>query len=532
MSIMAVQNYWHILIPHGIMKTYGKSCHYRKGSDPVKKNIVLIGVQILVFGAFVFVNLGLVFTNGVCCADDALNAQAVKNLANGLGYVSALPQLETHYHLIQFDPGVATGPTVALPAALMIKLVGNVTWAPGMAAVIVWSVLLLCIGVLLNKNFKNKTNLTIGTIVFFFFCYTLMAYHYGQWYALLGEIPAALLIILAVLVYFSRDSKINLFLTGLLFSLAVQSKLIALLPFGSFLLFAAIYPIVSNKKTVKASIRSIFHSLFLIAIGFTIPIFLFELWKLLAMGPSGYLKWWSIYRVFVGKYGASTSQSSWGRVLERINLARNRFGIFLPYIFVILGWIGSVIRKEKRLFSLASVFISIISINTLYWLFFSIGWARYYIITLVLIIFVLTLPFLSNQLKISQKTLYAIVLTGLSIYNINTIHISYPFAGKQLFQPSANNLALQEVGNQLSSKLDERPFYTLAWFTAVDVEYIMDTHLNFEIISAPEADLTKPFIFVVNTKFIVKENQTLTNLSATCETKEIGPYIYGECNQP
>lgn len=494
-----------------------------------KKERVFIGIQLLVFTVFIALNLGMVFAYGVCCGDDSYHAHVAKNLADGLGYASTLPLSEQHYAVTPFDPYLGTGPTIILPAALMIKVFSNAYWVPGMSEVLIWSTLLFCIGLLLNKIVRDKGSLAIAALVIFYYFYTLMAYHFEQWYALLGEIPAALLIILAVLCYFVARSKTNLFISGILFSLAFETKLITLLPFAIFLAFIAALEFLTLRKRLKEGFQSTVYTFFFIALGFFIPILIFELWKLYVLGVHGYVVWWKQYLAYVLNYGTNIDQSFINRVVERINTANQRFGIYLPFLFILFAIIGFAIRKEEKLLSLFVIFIGIITIYTAYWLVFSSGWARYYIIALMMAIFILPFPLLDHHISIRQKALFGLLLIGLSIYNIKEINITYPFENIKLYQQSANTKAQLKISQMLSTEVDERPFYTFNWATAVDIEYLLDTHLNFSTIFDPSIDFTKSRIVVVNTRLLFVDDPNLTKLLSECTTHRYAVYIYAIC---
>ena len=182
----------------------------------VKKNFHYV-IQIILLMLFVFIALGMVFSRGICCADDAFFAEVAKNLAIGLGYSTTTQPNELNYWIYLFDPTVTTGSILILPTAFLIKLVGNTYWAPGLVMVSFWSILLLIIGRFANKFSSNKANVIIATFFFLFLSYFLLIYHYEQWYALLGEIPSALFIILAIMVYFEGDENRYPIITGILF---------------------------------------------------------------------------------------------------------------------------------------------------------------------------------------------------------------------------------------------------------------------------------------------------------------------------
>ncbi len=497
----------------------------------MKTRILLPIIQILFLFTFVLINLNMVFKVRVCCADDAFHAHVAKNLAGGLGFATTLPGGAPQYTVTAFDPWETTGPTIILPAALMIRLVGNTYWAPGVTVVVLWTVLLLGIGILLNQLSLDRLGLTLGTAVFFFFAYTLMFYHRGHWFALLGEVPAALALLLGILLYFQQDAKLNLVLSGLLLSCAVQAKVVALLPVGVFGLWVVIDLLVKNKGQWRGAAGGILRRLAWLALGFLLPLILFEVWKLAALESAGYLAWWKTFWKITLRFGLESKAARWQLALERVLLAREQFGVYLPVLVLLFAWMGIVLRKDKGLMALFLVLAAIIGIYTLYWLFFSIGWARYYIICLVLMIFLLPFPFLSAQVKPGFKWVHALLLAGLSFYNFQTVSVSNPFTVHQPFQPNADALALAEVRDMLSARLDERPFLTEMWATAVDVEYMMDSHLNFTTISDPGLDLTQPYILVINQKFMWKDDTRLSDLLTGCETEEIGPYLLGMCNQ-
>ncbi len=489
------------------------------------------GLQFLILIAFIYISLGVVFARGTCCGDDAHNASTAKNLASGVGYASTIQEARAQYSVRMFDPRLGVGPTIIIPAALVIRLVGNTYWAPGITIVSMWTILLLLIGLFLHKFLKEKISLTGTTITFFVLSYVFMAYHFEQWYALLGEVPAALLIVLAILVYFDRDSKINLFFTGLLFSLACYAKLIAFLPFALFLLFITFFNIYRSKNDLKFALKKSFLSLFFILLGFVIPIAVFELWKLVALGLNGYMDNWTDYLRSITKKGGAIEALSINEAIQRIDLIKSRFGIYLPNIFLIFTGIGFLLRKEKKLFLLFSSLCFIIFLFSIYWLFFSVGWARYYVLAVILIIVTLTLPFLSTQAKRIWVLLYTLVLVSLTFVSVRNINMLYPFHDIQLYQPDLETRSLAEISGLLSSQGDKKPFITQWWATAADIEYTMKTQQNFTTYWDPIMNTNKSFILVANSKFLEFDDKYKSFLEY-CRIDNIGLYIYGECNMP
>ncbi len=494
----------------------------------MERKFILIGSQILLLVIFSVINIGLVVSKGICCGDDAYHAMVAKNLADGHGYASSLPLLSSHSTWLPFDPYLGTGPSIILPAALLIKLAGNTYWAPGITNIILWTALLLCIGILLNKLFRYNAWLSIAAIAFIGLAVLFTAYHFEEWYALLGEIPVALLVVLGVLFYFLPISRTNLLIVGLLFSLAFEAKVVAFLPFGTLILLIAIQQFFIHRDDIKSLLIMIGQRYLWIGIGFATPVALFELYRLISLQPGGYINYWKKSLGYIGSEGVVVSQGIWAQLTERIGTASGRFGIYLPIIFAILIGTLLVIRKDQRLSSIYAWLLSIATIYTIYWLGFSVGWARYYIIPLILIIFILSLPFLSVVLKPAHKAVYALVLVGLILYNIKTIDTLYPFKNNTLFRPTTDTLALVTVGDMLASKTSEKPFLTEWWATAIDVEYIMKSALNFTTLNDPNNKFDKPYIVVVNSKFTTSDF-SLDNFEKQCSIAKIGGYYYLEC---
>lgn len=496
----------------------------------INKDNYLTILQISIFLIFVFIAIGFVFSRGVCCGDDAVYAKVAKNLANSEFHNSkSLLTMGSSWGEL-FDPRLGSGLTLILPATIIIKLVGNTYWAPGIAVVSLWSTLLLFIGITLKRmNFNNK-NYTISLFVFFLFSYLLMTYHFEQWYALLGEIPAAFLLILAILIIYINDSKIAFFASGFLFSLACNSKLLTFLPFATFLIVFTLLNLIDNRKGMALQIKLLIPKLSILILGFVIPFLLIEIWKIAFLGIQGYVNYWTIYKNLIFGLGLDSSNTHvLQSFFERVLLLQNRFGIFLPSLLPVIILGGVLLRKQIVLFKIYCTLSSIVLINSIYWLFFSIGWPRYYIISLIIIILVLALPFLSNKL-VSHRFLFYILLL-LVFTSQSWGHITFPFNNldKKLFTPSTNLDSLLKVANILNKNNDFQ-IITQHWSTGIDLEYIIKSNKDFTTINDPSINLNDPFIFVANTKFLFQPDEKLETILEKCDIENIGQYMVGECN--
>lgn len=480
---------------------------------------------------FVLVCLGLVFANGVCCGDDAYHAIIAKNLSGGLGYASTIQDSSVSFQKKLFDPRIGVGPTIILPASLVIKIVGNTYWAPGLTIVLIWSTLLLAIGFLLNNFPIEKRNLLIFVSSFFYFSLTILAYHFEHWYALFGEIPAALLIILATLISLKdKISRMSLFTTGFVFSLAFQTKQIALLSFVSFCLFLLFHCLFLNNLTIKAKFQKLLQWMIFLSFGFFTPIILIEIWKITALGPSNYINFWKEYWSFFLEKGQNKPQISWIQFVNRLILINKRFGIFLPVYVIIFIISGLELKNDKKIFPIYSSLIIMVFLYSFYWIFFSIGWPRYYLICVMIIIFVLGIPLISGKIGDGKKIFYIFLLISLSLYNIANINIDYPFKNHRLFSPTEYTKSLLSMSNLLSNETKQKPYITQWWGTAADLEYLSDSSLNFTTFRDPNIKLEKPFFLVINTKFLIESDPDFLQLLKRCETENLGQFTYGICS--
>lgn len=495
------------------------------------KTKIYIVASFLLLVIYSTIMLSLVWSRGVCCGDDAYHGIIAKNLANGLGYASTIQPFIHQYNLILFDPLVGTGPTIILPASIVIAFVGNTYWAPGLANVALWSILLFSIGYLLYKE-NRKSGFLLFTFSFLFLGYSLMTFHLEHWYALLGEVPVALLIILGTKVFYNRDTKQNYLLTGLLFSLAFEAKILSLVAFAIFLVAQLIIFIFEQSSRTFSGFTKLLLKFIYITLGFSIPIILFESWKLINLGSYNYLENWKNFLNYVGNDGARFDQATSIFALYdiRVSILFERFGLLLPNVvfMLLIGWI--LIRKDKSLRYLFITLVSIIMIYSVWWLFFSIGWARYFIINLIILIFVISLPLLSTRSRTTVFLYFMLII----LFSSNTwSRLKYPFDGLTPFdfQPSAETQSLIFTSRLLSSSITKQERIATQWWgTAADIEYLMDGHLNFTTFHDDSLENTDVFFVAVNRDFMNDNDEDFIELIDDCkELRDVDSYFVATC---
>lgn len=496
------------------------------------KKSILTTLQIALFLAYTFFMLGMVFSRGVCCADDARHAELANNFAHGYGYATTTQEAKFKYSITLFDTHLGTGPVIELPLALIIKLFGNTYWAPGVAAVFIWALLLFAIGIQLKKRyFHSQTGFLIAEAFFFLLSFLFSALHIEQWFALLGEVPAGLLVILAINTYLEGSSKLKKFIAGVFFALAVYIKIIAVIALASSILFLGVYYFYKHQQGVRK-----WGEMLYMFLGFFLIVALFEIWTLLSLHFSHasiadhYL---DLKAYILDKGSAYTTEYSWDTPIQtRINTLQDRFGLFLPCLPIIFLAIGMLVREDNKAFLLFSAYCAVATGMTFYWLFLSIGWARYFFISLMLILFVLVLPFLSKMKYKNWLFPYAATLVLMTWPQWH--HAGYPLflAEGKLFQPTSDTRSLIETTKFLSEHTHMRPFVTQWWATATDMEYMLPTHLNFTTYKDSRIKSRKVFILAVNTRFLV-EDEEFSRFMEQCSTiRRSGPYLIALCFSP
>lgn len=244
-------------------------------------------VAVLVYSAFVYLVASHAATDGLCCADDGAIALVAKSVANGDGY--ALPiNFISESGNFPLHAGISTGPTLVFPAAAIIAVVGPQPWAPSVASAAISCGLLLLISILVGRAAGRRCGaIFLAVLVPMLYALTSGEF-FVHWYALLGELPAVMLLILsawlAVASGQGRASPGLSFLAGLLAGLAAQSKLLALIggiSIGGFFAWRLL-----RRGGTPALLDGIFYTA-----GLVLPLLAFELLRLGVLGNAGYSQW-------------------------------------------------------------------------------------------------------------------------------------------------------------------------------------------------------------------------------------------------
>jgi predicted nucleic acid binding AN1-type Zn finger protein len=450
-------------------------------------------LPVFVFATFV---TGFCVVRGMCCADDGYFAVVAKNLANGNGYASSFQPSDV-FRLFEFDPWISSGPTLILPASLFIFLFGNAWWVPGVAHVVTWATVA---GSFLTRLAASIPRISVAAFacVFFALNYVWMTWHFAHWFALLGEITAALLIILAfTLLCQDPQSRRRAFVSGVVLGLAALAKTLALAGLPVLIIWTIVY--------FWRKPRSGYQQALLVVAGFACPLLLFESWKFLSLGIIDYRANWALFLKFLTNKGVREpdSASLLTQLLSRDETLTSQFRVTLVELFLACTLAALLVLRSRndvarRWFCGLS---SIAILYTLWWVFFSIGWPRYYIIALVLIAALVASPIL----VLRRLPAHAIYLAVLVILSVRTWpQLDTPMSDGW-FRPSTRTRNCIQTADYLQQQCAGKPVITYSWHAISDLQYYSDNPVMFTPWK-PSVDIGEPRLLAYNKKFLFSKN--------------------------
>ncbi len=352
----------------------------------LKNPVCLAAIGMFLILAFLI--YGHVFSMGVCCADDATNAIVAKNLAFGYGYSNSI-LFDGTPGLKLFDPAITTGPTLVLPTASLIYVVGNVAWAPGFVTATA-SLLLLFLVALGLWKYNSCSSVSAYLCLLMFLLYSVTAIEFLQWYSLVGEIPAALLAVLgAVLLASQPERRSAVAMSAFMYGLAFMTKTLALLCFVPVVLW------LLARTGRPATRRQRSGDCFIGVLAFVAPMLGFELWKALSLGLPSYIRnlqeSLTFFTTNSGTLGSGNVTAAWtaawSKCLQAAGVMHHDFGYFPLAIVLVATAIAALIYRYAGSHNTRLLFGLLLAgalVNLAWWFFTSNGWARYALIGLFL----------------------------------------------------------------------------------------------------------------------------------------------------
>jgi len=472
-------------------------------------------VAVVVAALFVLNLIAQLVANSLCCADDAYYAVAARNIAIGIGYASTYGA-QPGSGIVTFDPAITTGPVLILPAAAAVRLFGNRYWVPGSVVLVANVLLLAWLCVRLRRFAVSRQSWLIVIAATVVGLNLITIDHYEHWYALLGELPALLLLCIGLSYVWGDGSRWRYLAGGLLLGAAFQTKTLALFALPVVLVLVAWKTMVDagtgNRGTsdaLRSRVRPALGAVTLLLVGFLIPMALFEVFKIERVGVAAYrdLKARELSEI-TGHRGsgfkglASENRIEFIRENVRVNGAAMAGYFNAPWAAfsfiacLALGFLppGRWIRRDSgmplTLFATAACY-------TIWWLFVSAGGrVRYLLIGLGLWCLGVIVDLATGERSLRKFALaltfaLAIVPRGTGLESI--------LAPRPLFAPSARTDAMLDTAAFLEANRGGKVVAASWWAAGADMEYLLKGNSSLVHFSQLDPHEKRSILFVENT---------------------------------
>jgi hypothetical protein len=434
---------------------------------------------VLLVGSLFVANLAdHLVAESLCCADDAFLATAAKNLAQGRGYASSYdPRKTGEVLLLPFDPLISTGPALILPAAAAIRVFGPRYWVPGAVVVAVNLLLLGALLVRLRSGAGDPRRWAAAAILLVVALNLAMIGHYEQWYALLGEIPALLLIGLGIALIFAPSAGPRAPLGGaFLLGLAYQTKSLAALSLPVVAAFVLLRAVRGGRRDLRTAALAIAL--------LCLPTAAFETYKLASLGLDEYrdVKQAEAVNMQVSKgsgFGVLTSEHPFEQIGATASGNWQRLAAYFtsPWAaaacLLSLGVGLAARRRWREPESWAALVLGAVAASyTVWWLMLSAGGRiRYLFLGLGLWCLAVVFDLATGTWSYRKAALALLVAAALLPRLSHSGRIAPP---RPFFQPSARTAAMLETARFLETHRQERRIAADWWASGADMEYLLD----------------------------------------------------------
>jgi hypothetical protein len=477
-------------------------------------------VAIVLGASFVALAVAMAWERPLCCVDDGLYAVVAKNLATGRGYVPTFGPILGQ----PFAPWVGTGPTSIVPAAAAIAIFGSGARVPGLAHVGMW-LGLLALAVRASARLGARPWALLAA--FLALQLATSGWHFEQWYALLGEVPAALLVVLGTALLARDDAaRRHAVAGGLAFGAATLGKLLAVLYLVGPLLWLGVALLRRPKSAASAG----GGRMLAFAAGFLAPHGAFELWKLAVLGVPG---WWDNLRrlaAFVIVYGTGNAPAVgfWAELARRAALLDGHF-VFAPLLFACSAVLAGVASRHlPRAATRFVLFLFLgVGLHLLYWMLLSSGRPRYVYVATVVWSF--AFAFLVATVRRPPLRL------GLAALLAWTLATGLPRLDRPLGllaearRPETSHIvAARAMAAAIRALPKNAPIAAQNWSSVTALEYLAEEPGRFRI--PPDAERMEGWV-VVDDRVLDRRDASFARLLAACETvARQPPYTLERCS--
>ncbi len=275
--------------------------------------------------------------------DGSVFAQISQNLAKNFQYKTYYEAgYGINYTGRLFDQIITTGLPVTLPVAIFFRFFGEL-FAAGLIVNAIYLILLaFAIIYYLKKCLRLNNFLVLLAIILLYGTPNLFEYSFG----LYGEIPTFFYMIL-VLIYLHKHEDTSrskyLFSAGLFLGVGYLTKMFILL-YVPALIFGATFNFMIKRRltlSVWAEVKRFFQEYRMFPAGFFVPVFVFELIKLISLGNTDYLSWWKDQWMLILEHGGieqgqSVTNGIIAKFINHLGILLSFKGICKPMIILLL----------------------------------------------------------------------------------------------------------------------------------------------------------------------------------------------------
>lgn len=476
--------------------------------------------------------------NGTLQFDDAFNGAVAKNLVYGPGYAT------TYDSPVFFNPGLTTGPTVTIPASVLIVIFGNKHWVPSLSIVIEINILLSVLFLWRSWAPIKIRALAITGLIFFLMLLNIKS----SLFVLIGEVPSILFTIISfILISQHSKNKRYLFWAGVFSGLAALTKLTSLLVLPTLLFFLFLHYKKGNfREILKSSLKAILGFAFIwipYLLSLYVTYFLTEtniikgetILKFLSQPGSGF-EWVitdknNILRNII--FAVKSFLSLFGNALAAIVLAL----IFISIAVLVWKKFIATFKSNRQDFYLNLSFCLTIlgSMHLAWWIFISgQGWLRHIYPGLMFFFFALVIYFITHLTKIAR--IYFVFLITIFIFSSNVISRSAYLNFSNAF--SDRQVALEAAIDKVIELKKENPNIILAgcsWWSNPDLEYLLPTYLNFRDCNNLSIDEIKntPVYLVRSEFYFLPADSKEIEFTNQCDKNIVffrAPFTISRCN--
>jgi len=389
------------------------------------------------------------------------------------------------------------GPVLLVPMAGVIKVFGNEPWAPGLVAAIEITGLLAAIAWL---QLRRASAVIVSGYMLSFGLVSYALIDPNFWSAGLGEMPAALLCVLAGTVVAAgvRPRTAHVAIASLLLGAAVMTKHLSFLTYVPLAVWLG-FNVVAELPTRAAALRMALTSVAWLLV----PPLAFEVWKFLSLGLDAFVaNWGDFIQYSLQQAGATQTSSPLERVVRHVGVFRGYFGMSVWLVLAVDVCVAGLVwwrAQDRRAVALSLFFASAAMVHLLWWLFFSLGWPRYALIGLVL--HAAALSTLVYVRPAALAAMLVIVVAAVHSPGLDRLQAAKHALGRGGREPERIAHLRQAVAF-LTHMGDSRPFVSSWWATVADLEYALPSPDNFRHYNVlTPADAERALILVRNTQW-------------------------------